>query len=216
MMKLLSILLVLFTGALNAFAQSIVEKNVEEFLKSTLKAEDRLDVDATGDLNGDRLADWAGVISRKKAPPFVEDGMATDRTLQLYVLLQQKQGGYVVAEKSKETGIFGLGGNYVENLEIKRSSLYLQVNGSARYMSISQFRLDRSEWRLIGSKNITIYSEPDDEVFKNFEKDRNLLTGTVIETRRNGNRKPAVKRYKKKFPRVLLKDLNLFGWNDIE
>ena len=210
--KLLSILLVLFTGALNAFAQRNVEKNIAEFLKSTLNAGDKLDVEATGDLNGDRLADWAGVISRKKAPPFVEDGMETDRTVQLYILLRQKQGGYVVAEKSKETGIFGLGGNFIESLEIKRSSLYVHFKSNVRYGSFSQFRLYKGEWRLVGWRESNIPPEPEPII----EKDRNLLTGAVIETRREENRKPLVRRYTKKFPRVLLKDFNLFGWNDIE
>jgi hypothetical protein len=36
--------------------------SIDAFLKSILKAEDRLSIEAKGDLNGDRLEDWAGVI----------------------------------------------------------------------------------------------------------------------------------------------------------
>ncbi len=43
--------------------------SIDAFLKSTLKGEDRLSVEARGDLNSDGLEDWAGVIERHKPDP---------------------------------------------------------------------------------------------------------------------------------------------------
>jgi len=71
-------------------------------------------------VNGDGLEDWAGVILREKS-----DGL---RTSQLYVLLQQPQGSYRVAEKSLEEQIAGMGCCWTEDLTISRSSIYIQNN----------------------------------------------------------------------------------------
>jgi hypothetical protein len=212
MKQIYLIIIILTLLSINGLAQSQTFESVEAFLKSTLKDGDKLEFEAKGDLNGDGLADWAGLIQRKKVPPFKdEEEGETDETVQIYILLQQKQGSYQIAEKSKETGIFGAGNNYFEALEIKKSSLFLQLNSTA-YASFSQFRLHNGKWRLVGWREFKLNVESD----KSLETDRNLLTGTVIEKRQTGNRKPIIKRYKKKFPRVLLKDFNLFGWNDIE
>jgi hypothetical protein len=176
-----------------------------------LKTEDISLLDAKGDLNGDGREDWAGLIQRKKEPRFREDGRDTAQTVQLYVLFRQPQGHFVVAARSKESGTFGLGGLYFEELRIEGSSLYLQLNSGAKYRSISQFKLYRGEWRLIGWDEMEITSEPSDEVFKSSRKDRNLLTGMVIESRQTDERTRIIRRYKKAFPRVLLRDFDLYG-----
>jgi len=41
-------------------------------------------------------------------------------------------------------------------------------------------------------------------------------TGAVVEKRQTGEAPPVFKRCRKKFPRLLLKNFNLFGWNNIE
>ncbi len=187
--------------------------SVEAFLKTVLKPDDRVEIEAKGDINGDGVADWAGVIHRKKDPPLVEKGIEADSAEQLYLLLGQRQGGYLVAEKSKETGIFGVVNAYIENLEIRHSSLFLQVNSGSMFYTVSQFRFYRGEWRLVGLKetqNIT------PSVGEYHTTDRNLLTGTVFETWGRDDRKPRVKSYRKKFRRVLLKDFDLMGWTPFE
>jgi hypothetical protein len=218
-MKIVTFVILVFFGVSTGFAQQNESfsvqtagfESVEAFLKAALKSEDKLESEAKGDLNNDGLADWAGLIKRKKAPPFIdEEAGETDQTYQLYILLQTGRGGYQIAEKSKESGVFGLGANFFDELEIKNSSLYLLLRGNFCCGTSWQFKLYKGEWRLIGWRNFNV--QPDES----YQTDRNLLTGDVIEERQTGERKPVIKRYKKKFPRVLLKDFNLFGWNEIE
>lgn len=192
-------------------AANLENLRVDAFLKSVMQAGDTLEFEARGDLNGDSLADWTGIIRRKKSPPFVEEGSETDTTIQLYILFRQPDGSYRLAEKSKETGVFGGGKPYVEGIDIERGSVMLQINDTA-YASFSQFRFYKNVWRLVGWREVRV----DNEVDTLFEKDRNLLTGAVIEKRQKGEQKPVYKRYQKKFQLMLLSKFDLFGWNNIE
>ena len=190
---------------------NLENQRIDAFLKTLMQPEDTLEFEAKGDLNADSLSDWTGIIQRKKSPPFVENDIETDRTLQLYVLFRQPDGSYKLSEKSKETGVFGAGKPYVEALEIERGSILLQLNSTA-YASFSQFRFYNNVWRLVGWREVRVDNQADTM----FEKDRNLLTGAVIEKRQKGEQKPTFKRYRKTFPRLLLSNFNLFGWNEIE
>src|SRR3712207_3288424 len=58
--------LVIFLFPFSAAAQ-VDFSSIDAFLKSTLKGEGQLSVEAKGDLNGDGLEDWAGVINRQPA-----------------------------------------------------------------------------------------------------------------------------------------------------
>ena len=114
--------------------------SIDAYLKSTLKGEDRLSIQAKGDLNGDGRVDWAGVIRGQQVD--------SSPTYQLHVLLRLRQGGYHVAVKSKEEEIPGMGCCWLENLEIRRSSIYIQNN--AKTVSIMeavthQFKLYQGE-----------------------------------------------------------------------
>ena len=176
--------------------------NVDAFLKSTLKGEDRLYMDARGDLNGDGLEDWAGVIERKKPE--------SSSTSQLYVLLRLAQGGYRIAEKSKEVENSGNGCCYVDNLEIKQSSIYIQDNaksGDIREAATHQFKLYKGEWRLIGVRIFYLNMSSDAST----ETDMNLLTGAVIEKRQKGENKPITRNRYQKFATSLLKDFDFDG-----
>jgi hypothetical protein len=175
--------------------------SIDAFLKSTLKGEDRLSVDAKGDLNGDGLEDWAGVIHRQPAD--------SSPTYQLYVLLRLRQGGYHVAEKSIEEEIPGAGCCWVESLEIRRSSIYIQNN--AKTVSIMeavthQFKLYKGEWRLVGIRIYHTDHSPDAPA--TIDTDMNLLTGSVIEKRQQGDNKPVTKSRRKRFAIYLLKDFD--------
>lgn len=131
---LLSIL-VISCSSLAASAQRDFS-SIDAFKKATLKGEDSVSQEASGDLNGDSLEDWAGVVHRQK-----QDASPTS---QLYVLIKTAQRGYRVAETSKEAEIPGMGCCWVENLEIRRSSIYIQNNAktaSTMEAATHQFKL---------------------------------------------------------------------------
>jgi hypothetical protein len=177
--------------------------STDAFLKSTLKGEDRLNVEARGDLNGDGLEDWAGVIERKKSD--------SSRTSQLYVLLQLHQGGYRVAEKSKEEENSGTGCCYVESLDINRSSIYIQDNaksGNTMEAATHQFKLYQGQWRLIGVRLHLVDVSSDAST----ETDLNLLTGSAIEKKQKGESKPVTRSRRQKIATYLLKDFDFDNW----
>jgi hypothetical protein len=191
----------LFLCSLNAVAQGEFSSS-DAFVKSILKGKDSLAAQATGDLNNDGLADWAGVIQREKAD--------FRSTYQLYVLLRQRQGGYQVAEKSLEEQIAGMGCCGVEDLRISGSSIYIQNNAkTAATMEAAthQFKLYQGQWRLVGVRIYYIDHSKDVTT----DTDMNLLTGVVIEKKQRGSRKPTTKRSSKKFGRHLLKDFDFFN-----
>jgi hypothetical protein len=172
---------------------------VDVFLKATLEGEDRLSLEARGDLNGDGLEDWAGVIERRKSD--------SSSTSQLYVLLRLPQGGYRVAEKSKEESVGGMGCCWAEDLRISRSSIYIQNNaktGGTMEAATHQFKLYQGEWRLIGVRIFYLEISSDAST----ETDMNLLTGSVIEKRQKGENKPTTKNRRQRFATRLLKDFD--------
>ena len=180
--------------------------STDEFLKATLKGEDKLSIEAKGDLNGDGLEDWAGVIERKRPYPSTE---------QLYVLLRAGQSGYRIAEKSQEAEIPGTGCCWVDDLQIKNSSVYIKNFAKAREgieTATHQFKLHQGKWRLIGLTLSTAAPETDDST----DTDMNLLTGLVIEKKQKGEGKPVVNRRKKRFPVSFLKDYNFYNGFGIE
>ena len=181
----------------------------DAFVKSILKGKSDLSTEAKGDLNGDGLADWAGVVRREKG-----DFLST---YQLYVLLRQPNSGYRVTETSTEAEIPGMGCCWVEDLRIARSSIYIQNNAkTAATMEAAthQFKLSQGQWRLIG---VRIYYL-DHSSNTSTDTDVNLLTGLVIEKKQKGERRPTTTRRSKKFALRLLKDfdfLNGFGIDEL-
>ena len=183
--------------------------SIDVFLKSTLKGEDRLEAKASGDLNRDGLEDWAGIIHRKNPD--------SSPTYQLYVLLRLPQGSYRVAEKSKAEEIPGMGCCWVENLEIKRSSIYIQNNAktaSTMEAATHQFKLYQGEWRLVGVKIYLTDISPDAP--STTDTDMNLLTGAVIEKRQKGDNKPLTRNRRQKFSTFMLKDFDFSNGFGIE
>jgi hypothetical protein len=175
--------------------------SVDAFLKSTLKGEAELGHSATGDLNSDGLKDWVGVIHRRP-----EDASPT---YQLYVLLRQRDGGFRLAEKSLEEEIPGMGCCWLENLEIRGSSIYVQNNAKTAVVMEAvthQFKLYRGAWRLVGIKSY--YTEHGTKTSSDHDTDMNLLTGLIVEKRQKGERKPVMSRHRKKFSTYLLKDFD--------
>ena len=183
--------------------------SVEAFLKATLKGEDGLSVGARGDLNGDGLKDWAGVIHRQKPD--------SAPTYQLYVLLRSRQGGYRVAEKSIEEEIPGMGCCWVEDLQIRRSSIYIQNNAktvSTMEAATHQFKLHGGEWRLVGVR--IYFTDHNPEAPGTADTDMNLLTGSVIEKKQRGDGRPTTTRRRQKFPARLLRDFDFSNGFGVE
>jgi hypothetical protein len=175
--------------------------NLDSFLKSTLRGEDSLNESARGDLNADGLQDWVGVIQRKP-----KDASPTH---QLYVLLRQRAGGFKVAEKSIEEEIPGMGCCWLENLVIRRGSIYIQDNAKTAVVMEAvthQFKLYRGEWRLVGIKSY--YTDHGPEKPFDRDTDMNLLTGLVIVKHQKGDRKPLVRSHRQNFAKFLLKDFD--------
>ena len=200
------IIITIFLSPLIAGAQEQFSSK-DAFLKTILKGEDRVDVEATGDLNGDGLADWAGVVHRPK-PAF-------GSTSQLYVLLRVPQSGYRLAETSREEQIAGMGCCWTEDLRISRSSIYIQNNAKTAVTmeaATHQFKLYQGEWRLVGVRIFYLDNSKDVST----DTDMNLLTGAVIEKKQRGSRKPIVKRWTRKFGRHLLKDFDFFNGYGVE
>lgn len=171
----------------------------EAFVKSISTGGAQLSLKARGDLNGDGLADWAGVIRRQRPDE--------SPTYQLYVLLRQRQGGYSLAEKSIEEEIPGMGCCWAEDLRITRSSIYIQNNAkdaSTMEAATHQFKLYNGVWRLIGLRIYLVDHSSDVST----ETDMNLLTGAVIEKKQKGENRPTTKRRNKKFATYLLKDFD--------
>ena len=87
-----SVLLILAFSAVATAQKNF--STLDAFKESVGGGKDSITVEATGDLNGDNLEDWAGVVHREKRD--------ASRTYQLYVLLRQTQGSYQVAQTSRE------------------------------------------------------------------------------------------------------------------
>ena len=175
--------------------------SLKAFSKSTLRGEGRIRDSATGDLNGDGLKDWAGVVHRKPAD--------SSPTYQLYILLRLRQGGFQLDGKSIEEEIPGMGCCWLENLEIRRSSVYVQNNAKTASIMEAvthQFKLHKGEWRLVGIKIYQDDHTPNAPA--TIDTDMNLLTGLVVEKKQNGNNKPVIRSRRKTFATYLLKNFD--------
>jgi hypothetical protein len=178
---------------------------LDAFKNSVGRGENRITVEATGDLNGDNLEDWAGVVHREKSN--------ASPTYQLYILIRQPQGGYHVAQASREEEIPGMGCCWVEDLQISRGSIYIQNNAkTAATMEAAkhQFKYYKGQWRLVGIQ--IFYTDHSDDT--STDTDMNVLTGDVIEKKSKGDGKPTIIKRKKRFGLYLLKDFdfsNAFG-----
>lgn len=195
--------LVVFMVPITTAAQ-VDFSSIDVFLKAILKNEDELRLEARGDLNGDGLVDWVGVIRRPKSH--------FTRTYQLYVLLRQRPGGFSVAEKTDSQEMGGMGSVGLEDIKIRRSSIYLYTYAkSVKDLEdvTHQFKLYNGELRLVGIR--IHYWDNTPGARATAETQMNFLTGMVIEKRRKGKNKPITKRQNKKFATYLLKDFTFLS-----
>ncbi|WP_369929468.1 hypothetical protein [Xanthomonas sp. NCPPB 2632] len=146
-----------------------------------------------GDLDGDGQSDWAGVVAYEEAD-------ANRR--RLIILTRTKDGVYTVAAQSKpETEA----NSAVEQLEINGKDLFVNFSyggGEHPYIWVSQVRLYRGQWRVIGTKTTSF--DVDDT--KSIVEDTNLLTGNKITSYMDGKRTLRVERSKISDTTNLLED----------
>ena len=120
---------------------------IDAFLKATLKDGDRLSAEAKGDLNGDGTEDWVGVIHSQPVD--------ATQTYQLFVVVRASDGAYRITVKTEKAEIPGMGCCWMEDLTIRRGSIYVQNNAktaSTMEAATHQFKLHRGDWRLVGAR----------------------------------------------------------------
>jgi hypothetical protein len=201
---LLTTLALVVPGALTVARQNptITFATPDVFVKWISKNGETLSMEAKGDLTGDSQADWVGVIHADRS----EESSPTD---QLYVLLQIPAGGYRLAVQSQKAEIPGMGCCWLEDLSISNGSIYVQDNaktGATIEAANHQFKLYKGQWRLVGLK--VYYSDLRPESLADTDTDMNFLTGSVIETKTKENKKPVIKRSRKRFATYLLRDFD--------
>ena len=196
----------LFSSCFSTLAQDNF-RSVEAFLKATLQKGEQLSTSAKGDLNGDATEDWVGVIHGRP-----EDGAPT---YQLFLLVRSTDGEYRIAAQTEKAEIPGMGCCWLEDLSIRRGSIYIQNNAkTAATMEAAthQFKWHKGEWRLVGVRIYLTDHTPGAE--STTDTDMNVLTGQVIDKTQKGGKRPVSTRRTKEFPVAYLRDfdfLNGFG-----
>jgi hypothetical protein len=138
-------------------------------------------------------------------------------TYQLFVLLAKPDGTFGVAERSLKEEIPGMGCCWLEDLRIRRGSIFVQNNAktaSVMEAATHQFKWYKGEWRLVG---VTIYlTDHTPGATMTQDTEMNLLTGLVIEKTSKRNHRPRTTRRTRKFSIALLKDFNFSNGFGIE
>lgn len=187
-MNFLTHLLVLnlFLFAADCSAKQVQFKNESEFLASIPDSNANQSRVVKGDLTGDRRSDMAILV--------VSGEDLSDRTQRLVVLAQDADGLYSLAASSAQTQSVGMGCCWVEWLEIKRGSIFIQNNAKTACnieAATHQFKLHHGSWRLVGLK--IIYLEHCAEPQITTTQDFNLLTGKAIYTNETEGKKTNVR-----------------------
>lgn len=160
--------------ATSVFADERVYKAVDEFTHALPANPDRQISIAEGDLNGDGLSDRAVLTDEGDA-----------RSHRLYVLVQTRDGGFRVAQESKQNdGLW-----QAVYLSIEKGSLFVNIEGmrptsGARH----QFKFYRGIWRLIGLRYTGVTGHAADGGVAAEGYDWNVLTGDVAFNNENGGK----------------------------
>jgi len=168
-----AMLLFFFVGT-GAVAAERGYKSANEFTRS-LPATPKLKIDiAEGDLNGDGLSDRAILTDEGDA-----------MTQQLYILLQTRDGGFLVAQKSKQnTGYW-----QSVSISIEKGSLFVNIEGMRPPSGAKhQFKFYRGTWRLIGLRYSSVIGNTEDGGVATGGFDWNVVTGDVTFDDEAGNR----------------------------
>jgi len=188
----------------STFASSINYDSAEDFLISIPHARSNDSSLAEGDLNGDSLKDLAIVVQ--------SEPKEFERYNQLHILTQDKSGKFTLAASSKKSPIAGMGCCWLDSVEIRNGSIYLQNNAKTSCemeAATHQFKLYKNTWRLIGLK-ISNYQHCEDPQIMQV-RDINILTGKIIDSEKQDDN-PAKYEHKVFIPKkILLKDYDFFN-----
>ncbi len=190
-----------------ALADTARFRDVAAFLASIPHANAEQSQIAKGDLNADGREDVAVVVATTTSN---KDGET--RAHQLFVLLQEPTGGLRVVAASQRVDQVGAGCCWVEGLEIRNQSVYIQNNAKtacSMEAATHQFKQYAGVWRLIGHK--VVYLELCDGKDATKEEDSNLLTGKTIVSTRAGDKPKRTSSKQRSFPVALLTDFDFFN-----
>ena len=189
----------IIAGCLNsAYSIDRMEfKSIDSFIKSFKKAE--IGFESQGDLMGKGRTDWAGII-------WLED--EEEKKVQIYILEKLESGNYAVVEKSQPRPEFRGSENHLPNgIEIKNRSLFIDFDYHyGLYMCdgnvVSQFKLYKNIWRMIGVKS----NESCGCTGMSVSSDTNLITGNAIVSKIDKNEKKYNRNFKINPKVILFKD----------
>lgn len=197
----------LFLGAIlcnSTLAEPRNYETAEEFIKSIPHANRNESLVAEGDLNGDDLKDFAVAVNIKL------EGF--ERYNQLHVLVQEKSGKFSLAISSKKSPVAGMGCCWVESIDIRNGSIFLQNNAKTACdmeAATHQFKLYKNTWRLIGLK-ISNYQHCEDPQLIEV-RDFNILTGKIIKSIQLDDRPKNYERTEFIPKKFLLKDFDFYN-----
>ncbi len=166
-----------------ANAQSDNYKSVQAFVSSIPGSV--LELEATGDLNGDGRAD--SIISIIK-------GRIPNQTRQIYILFASDTGTYKVADSSGEDmACCGTADIEFGDMEIVESSVFFSYHkrwhncvNDTQY----QYKFNKNAFQLIEILySSTLYNEDDDSAKATVEIKKNLVTGHMAVSKSTGNKK---------------------------
>jgi hypothetical protein len=171
--------------------------SVDDFLKKAAGKKGDEVVSAKGDLNGDGIEDSVVNVHRPAADYHSD---------QLYILVRQgATGPFRIEVTNGEWQTAHNGCCWVEQIEIKNSSLYIQYNAKTHgtmEATTHQFKQYKGAWRLVGVRVFYLDIGRDTSI----TTDSNVLTGGVVITEEKGDRPTGVTTRRKKFRVSYLKD----------
>lgn len=201
---------VLINSGSETVGDTVFYSDSKDFLASLSGQKGKLLMEAVGDLNRDSLNDWAGVVTKEK-DLVIDEVVFKDQTVtQLIILEQNDKGKYFVAGATKEFPLEGSNCCYVEDLEIKNSTLELQINEkTADRVAANIYKIKKvgKNWRFIGLEQNLVFAAGDENKEDSaIEHSVNLLTGEIIRTEFAGDKKVRQNRWNIKFPIYFLPD----------
>ncbi len=194
----------LFCFGARAEAQEVKYKSVADFIQTVGGAKQIL-MQTDADVNRDKLQDWVCIVTSGES----------NKTDQLFILLQTRDNAFVVAAKSARSAASLRGNYYVEDLSVRRDSVFVAVNyksGGEITSRTVQFKLVNQRWRLIGSRTFDLNLDKD----LSTETQTNFLTGASAVTTQKGDEKPRAKRFKSKRAAKYLEDYDLYDAADVQ
>jgi hypothetical protein len=154
-----------------------------------------------GDLNKDKLKDYAAVIEYT-GEDVDNDDMESGQPRIFFAIFKEKDGTYKLSVQSKnlimKSGEGGVYGDPFEGMEYSRGSVVVSLYGGSnwRWGYTYRFRYQNKGWYLIGETDVSEFTVTGEST----KADTNCLTGSQIITTidKNGKKKIVTKNIGKK------------------